>query len=212
MRSAPYTARIARVRPPELASALPGPHRSSSVTCAPERRRCKAAQPPNAAAPATATRGWDPPAAPRRPANGAAARPARKSRRDRVKSESDACADSDGAGLIRHVTDARAEAALAIERETRLLVREVVHEERRIPLPFQNAEADIHDVVRRQLRIERERVLRQRPADRSLERRQADRRRASQRFIADLREAVADMLIDAAEIAHHVRHRNAIRR
>src|SRR5690242_5235435 len=48
---------MTRVSPPELARAWPGPHASTSVTCAPRRRSSSAVQPPNAPAPTTTTRG-----------------------------------------------------------------------------------------------------------------------------------------------------------
>src|SRR6186713_1804928 len=44
-----------RVSPPELARACPGPHASTSVTCAPLRRSINAVQPPKAPAPTTTT-------------------------------------------------------------------------------------------------------------------------------------------------------------
>src|ERR1700746_1336351 len=47
-----------RVSPPELARELPGPQASTSVTCAPIRRRWRAVQPPKAPAPTTTTLGF----------------------------------------------------------------------------------------------------------------------------------------------------------
>src|ERR1700687_6009567 len=46
---------MTRVSPPEEARELPGPHASTSVTRAPERRRDRAVWPPKAPAPTTAT-------------------------------------------------------------------------------------------------------------------------------------------------------------
>src|SRR5258705_3773363 len=100
----------------------------------------------------------------------AATRP-RNDRRESVipaskhESENEARPDADGAGLVREEADARARAALLIESQIGRLVRDVVDEQRRVPLILQETDAQVHDVVRRQLRIERERVLRVRTAD-----------------------------------------------
>src|SRR6476659_8678283 len=47
-----------RVSPPELARELPGLQASTSVTCAPIRKRWRAVQPPKAPAPTTTTFGF----------------------------------------------------------------------------------------------------------------------------------------------------------
>src|SRR6185369_12654028 len=47
-----------RLSPPELARELPGPQASTSVTCAPIRKRWRAVQPPKAPAPTTTTFGF----------------------------------------------------------------------------------------------------------------------------------------------------------
>src|SRR5690348_6813847 len=50
---------MTRVSPPDEARELSGPQVSTSVTCAPWRRRKRADHPPNAPAPTTTTRGPD---------------------------------------------------------------------------------------------------------------------------------------------------------
>src|SRR5688500_14382922 len=87
-------------------------------------------------------------------------------------------ADSDRARLIGQETDPRARTALLIEREVRRLIRHVVDEQRRIPVVLQDSEAEIDQVVRRQLRIEREDVLRERTADVTAECADVDRAEA----------------------------------
>src|ERR1043166_1393104 len=92
---------MTRDSPPELERVWPAPNASSSVTRAPSCWSCNAIQPPNAPAPATTT----------------------------CISEIYTSAHSEGTRLVHLVADARAEAALAIEREERALVREVRSEE-----------------------------------------------------------------------------------
>src|SRR5688572_12168845 len=53
----PYTPRMTRVSPPELARELPGPQASTSVTRAPPLRSDSAENAPNTPAPTTTTRG-----------------------------------------------------------------------------------------------------------------------------------------------------------
>src|SRR3954449_5947446 len=108
--------------------------------------------------------------------------------------------DADRARLIRQIADTRTRAALLIERQERALIGQVVDEQRGVPAILQDADAQIDDVVRRQFRIECERVLRERAADVVRRERQQVYRPESFRLIADLRVAVADVLIDAGRV------------
>src|SRR5215212_11664148 len=104
-------------------------------------------------------------------------------------------AHADRPRLVRQIRNARAAAALDVQREVRPFVRDVVDEQRRVEAAVQNADPQVDQVVRRQLRIERERVLRVRPADVARER--SDVHRAEAGFlIRHLRVAVADVLED----------------
>src|SRR5687767_9947335 len=199
-------ARMTRVSPPELERALPGPQASKSVTCAPRRRRWRAVQPPKAPAPTTAMRGGVAAINARAAIGSAATLPMNALREIPVIGcalERDARAHTDRAWLIGEVADARARTALLIQRQERALVGDVVDEERRVPVVPQDAEAEVKDVVRRQLRIERERALRERAADaeevRVVERIQVHRTEA-RRLIRDLRVAVAHVLVHAGEV------------
>src|SRR3954447_5677835 len=104
--------------------------------------------------------------------------------------------DADRARLIRQIADTRTRAALLIERQERALIGQVVDEQRRVPAILQDADAQIDDVVRRQFRIEGERVLRKRTADIVRRKRQQVDRSESVGLIADLRVAVADVLVN----------------
>src|SRR5437868_3229274 len=169
-------ARMTRVSPPELERVFPGPQASSSVTSAPDCSNCNAVHPPNAPAPTTTTRNFGAAkrlGASRRATMGTAAtHPTNVRRETFTRSEIHSRSDSKGAGLIREEPDARACAALLIEPQKRRLVRGIVDEHGRVPVLEQHADAHIDDVIRRQLRIERECALRERSADRSLERQQ----------------------------------------
>src|SRR6266566_470841 len=139
-------ARMTRVSPPELERVLPAPQASTSVTCAPRCSRCSAVQPPKAPAPTTTTRGLEvlkSDCASRRLTKGAAATHPRNVRRERVRSEIHSRAHAERARLIHLIADAGAETALAVERQERALVGEIVHEQRRVPLPFQHADAPV---------------------------------------------------------------------
>src|SRR5205823_12370926 len=111
-------------------------------------------------------------------------------------------ADTVSPRLIHLIADAGAEAALAVEREECALVGQVVHEYGRVPAPFQHADAPVDDVVRRKLRVERDGALRERTADIvRRERRQALRPRIAEVLVADLRIAVADVLVRPGGVA-----------
>src|SRR5438046_803862 len=81
------------------------------------------------------------------------------------RSEIHPSADAERARLIRQIADARASAALLIECQECALVREVVAEDRDVPLPTQHADTRIDDVISRQFGIECECVLRIGTAD-----------------------------------------------
>src|ERR1051325_3022449 len=87
--------------------------------------------------------------------------------------------DAERARLIRQERNARAVSALDVQRQERALVGHVVDEEGHVPLSAQHAQAQIDEVVGRQQRIERERVLRVRSADVAGERGDVDRDRKS---------------------------------
>ena len=74
--------------------------------------------------------------------------------------------DAESAGLVDQEADARPGAAFLVESETGLLVEQVVNERRELPSTAQESEAQVGDVVGRQLRVEPEGALGQRTADR----------------------------------------------
>src|SRR5690349_7686737 len=125
---------MTRVSPPELAREFPGPHASTRVTRAPRRRSMRAVHPPNAPAPTTTTEApgeGDP--APRRAGRAAASSPpaplasnARRVTVMRLESEVEPRIDPERPGLVDQEAFARPEAPLAVERQERLLVGQVV--------------------------------------------------------------------------------------
>src|ERR1700682_430673 len=163
---------MTRVSPPELERVFPGPHESIRSTFAPSLRRCRAVHPPKAPAPTTTTRGLAPGAsawASRRPASGTAATHSRNVRRvtpsitprePDAASEIHSCTDPHRPRLVGQIADARPRTALLIQRKEGILVGDVVDEEGRVPAILQDADAQIQDVIGRQLRVERVRVLR----------------------------------------------------
>src|SRR5436190_22606501 len=72
----------------------------------------------------------------------------------------------DSPRLIGEIADASAKATLAIEREERPCVRDIVHVQRGLPICARDAGAHVHQTVARKLGVEGEYVLRQRSADR----------------------------------------------
>src|SRR5260221_10427014 len=206
---------MTRVSPPELERALPGPHESIRSTRAPSPRRCRAVQPPKAPAPTTATRGLEPGArvwAQRRPARGTAATHSRNVRRVTPSitpreagagSETHTCTDTDCAWLIGQIADACTRSALLIQCQKCPLVTDVVDVECRVPAVLQDSDPQVHDVIGRQLRVEGKRVLCERPTDVvGCERGQSHGPEAG-RLVADLRETIADVLVDPRGVAGH---------
>src|SRR5256885_10082541 len=70
-----------------------------------------------------------------------------------------------GARLVRQKADARPLPALAVQRQVRSLVRQVIDEQRDFPTRASHADPRIREAVARQQRIERERVLGEWAAD-----------------------------------------------
>src|SRR6202521_804434 len=167
-------ARMTRVSPPELAREFPGPQASTSVTLAPPRRSISAVQPPKAPAPTTTTAGAAAGAAATRRAGRAAvssppAPPASSARRERrlmrSPSEVESRRDAEGPGLVDQEALARQESALAVQRQERPLVGDVVDVERDVPEPVADADPEVENVVGRQEGVERERGLCRRATD-----------------------------------------------
>src|SRR5437867_8449384 len=122
-------------------------------------------------------------------------------------SEIDPRTDANRSGLVGKVRDTGAKSSLPVQREKRLLVGEVVDEEGSVPLPFQDAQPQVDDVVRRHLRIEGDEILRVRTADIvRCEGHQTLSRWVSEVFVTDLREAIADMLVDAGQVPDEALH------
>src|SRR5438876_8340312 len=95
--------------------------------------------------------------------------------------------DSERPGLVGQVADAGAGAALLVQRQEGPLVGQVVAVERQVPIVVADAQAHVHDVVGRQLRVVFEGRRRQGAADRVFsERCQIER---AKEVVADLREA-----------------------
>src|SRR5271169_3386787 len=86
----------------------------------------------------------------------------------RPASEIEAEIETERTRLVRQVADARQEPALAVQRQKGQLVGQVVDVEREVPDALADTETQVDEVVGGQLRIERERVLRQRAPDRVL--------------------------------------------
>src|SRR5712691_3838025 len=128
-------------------------------------------------------------------------------------SEIDSRTDAERPGLVGQVTYACAESTLSVQRQQGLLVGQVVDEECRVPSAFEDPEAQVDDVIRRQLRIECESVLRERTADTGgSERQHFQAGRRTEVLVTDLSETVADMLVDAGDVAHPARRRPAVGR
>src|SRR5688500_5204355 len=160
---------MTRVSPPLDARALPAPQASTSVTRRPARSSASALHPPNAPAPTTTT--WSfrrrAPLMPNRATSGAATTDPTKVRREIASgSVMEAQREAERPRLVGEVADARTQPTLAIQREQRPLVGDVVDEGREIPVRARHADAEVHEVVRRELGIELEHRRRQRPADR----------------------------------------------
>src|SRR6187551_810255 len=110
--------------------------------------------------------------------------------------------------LVDQVAHARQQAALAVERQQRLLVRRVVDVERDVEIAEPGAETEVEDVVRGQLGIEDERVRGERTADRVRQRARTlqGHRSESGHVVADLREARADVLERAGQVSLDTLH------